>query len=176
MFRAVELVGSVPAVPPSVALPPSLHQLAVAAPEPRHLWPCRTPILPKHLPPASQGLRTSPTVASSRPESPNLQHHSRLHLPNARPRQGPSPSNAAPPTPEEARGTASRGTGPDETHNLQRPHLQPRRAPISLMTAPTPNLVRLQDRLTEDYTFGPVGLGPVDGRAIRLAVATPMTS
>ena len=44
------------------------------------------------------------------------------------------------------------------------------------MTAPTPNLVRLQDRLTEDYTFGLVGLGPVDGRAIRLAVATPMTS
>ena len=44
------------------------------------------------------------------------------------------------------------------------------------MTAPTPNLVRLQDRVTEDYTFRPVGLGPVDGYAIKLAVAMPMTS
>ena len=68
------------------------------------------------------------------------------------------------------------GTGPNEARNLQRPRIQPRRAPILLMTTPTPNLVRVQDRLTEDYTFGLVGLGPVDCRAIRLAIAAPMTS
>ena len=66
------------------------------------------------------------------------------------------------------------GTGPNEARNLQRPRIQPRRAPILLMTTPTPNLVRVQDRLTEDYTFGPFGLEPVNSRAIRLAVAMLM--
>ena len=141
-----------------------------------HIWPRRTPSLPKHMSPASRVLQASLTPALSRPETPNLRHCSWPHSLNAWSRQYPSPPKRASPTPEEARGTASHETGPNEARNLQRPRLQPRRSPILLMTAPTPNLVRLQDRVTEDYTFRPVGLGPVDGRAIRLVVAMPMTS